>query len=64
MSTTKPPERKAYGVVEAGQLLGGRSKWAVLRLIRAGKLDAVLVGRSYLVAHHEIERFIRFGEAC
>ena len=64
MATTPPPTRKAYGVAETAELLGGISKDAVLRLIRADKLAAVKAGNRYLVSHHEIERFICFGEAC
>lgn len=64
MPVTPPPVRKAYGVAETAELLGGISKDAVLRLIRADKLAAVKAGNRYLVAAHEIERFIRFGEAC
>ena len=64
MATETPPTRKAYTVKETGALLGGLSKHAVLRLIHADKLAAVKAGNRYLVAAHEIDRFVRFGEAC
>ena len=46
--------------VEAGEMLS-KSKYAILRWIKSGKLDAVCINRRYFITKSSLSRFLRHG---
>lgn len=53
-----PPFRLAYNVKEASKLLPLNEE-SVRRLVRSGELRSFKVGRIHVIAHAEIERWLK-----
>ena len=61
--TASAPQRLAYTIEDAGELLGGISRNTVYRLNAAGKIRFIKVGGRTLVPHTEILRVLEGGAA-
>lgn len=55
--TTASSTRAFYGLVQAGDWLGGLSERTVRRLIERGELHAVRIGRRVVIPAEELDRF-------
>ena len=61
-TTASLPDRAAYTIQEARQLLGGIAPATIYGLIRRGKLRTFRVGRRRFVGADAIDEYIRTAE--
>ena len=52
------PARILHSHPEAADLLGGIDRTTVWRLVRAGRLDQVKIGRRAFITRESIDRFV------
>lgn len=58
----EPPQRLAYRLPEAGQLLGGITRKTVAKLIATGELETTQIGAYRYVTRESIEALIERGK--